>query len=108
MEPATHMTVRIKRKKTTVFCNVEPTDTVASLKKQLASKVGQPADKQRLLLSGLVLIDIQTMSDAKVTGDSVLTLVLRQEGGGDWEEPSVVEWDDSMRDVGGGGRAYYE
>lgn len=44
----------------------------------------------------------------QVTGDSVLTLVLRQEGGGDWEEPSVVEWDDSMRDGGGGGRAYYE
>ncbi len=44
----------------------------------------------------------------QVGGDSVLTLVLQREGGGEWEEPSVTVWDDSMKDGSGGGRAYYE
>lgn len=103
------MYIRIKRKKTTVFLHVEPTDTVLEVKQKLQELVEQvrlvprsaarrcsscswwqslhlpallqPPEKQQLLKDDVVLEDAKKLSDLKVENEDTLALTFQQEGG---------------------------
>lgn len=104
MEPPSGMTIRVKRQKVTVFCTVEPADTVLAVKAKLSFRVGHEPAKQRLYFNGALLEDTQRLSDAGVDGESALVIAY-QTAGGTWEEPVVSTPQDSKDE---GGRAFYE
>ena len=74
------MYVRIKRKRTTVFLHVEPTDTVLSIKTKVQDLLQEPPARQRLYKDGAQLDDGRSLADLKVETDDVLALALRHEG----------------------------
>ena len=61
----------------TVPLKVKPTDTILSIKQQIAQSEGIPTDQQRLISSGKQLEDDMKVQDYNITDDSVLHLVLR-------------------------------
>ncbi|KAK9915941.1 hypothetical protein WJX75_006248 [Coccomyxa subellipsoidea] len=60
---------------------VDLSDTVESVKAQIAGKEGIPAEVQRLIYAGRQLEDEQTLSHYSVERDSTLHLVMRLRGG---------------------------
>ena len=60
---------------------VQPTETVASLKRKLADKEKLPETQQRLIFSGKQLEDDKTLADYNIQKESTLHLVLRLKGG---------------------------
>ena len=61
--------------------DIEPTDRVERIKERVEEKEGIPPPQQRLIFSGKQMNDEKTASDYKVTGGSVLHLVLALRGG---------------------------
>ncbi|CAN8001113.1 unnamed protein product, partial [Ixodes hexagonus] len=61
--------------------DIEPTDKVERIKERVEEKEGIPPAQQRLIFSGKQMNDDKTAADYKVTGGSVLHLVLALRGG---------------------------
>jgi len=61
--------------------DIEPTDRVERIKERVEEKEGIPPPQQRLIFSGKQMNDEKTAADYKVSGGSVLHLVLALRGG---------------------------
>merc|ERR1712142_78392 len=61
--------------------DIEPTDKVERIKERVEEKEGIPPPQQRLIFSGKQMNDDKTAAEYKVSGGSVLHLVLALRGG---------------------------
>eukprot|EP00798_Chlamydomonas_sp_ICE-L_P021947 gene21947-28993_t len=86
------MFVRVKRKKTTIFLHVEPTDTILEVKQKLQELVDQSPENQQLFKNGTLLEDAKKLSELKIENEDVLAATFMQEDGA-FEEIEITPFE---------------
>ncbi|KAK9856771.1 hypothetical protein WJX84_003453 [Apatococcus fuscideae] len=84
--------IRAKRKKTTLFMHVDPSDTILEVKQRIQELLQQAPDRQRLFKGTTQLEDSRKLADMQIGNDDVLAMTFCQ-ADGSWEEIDITSFE---------------